>query len=207
MYFPITVRARSFGFTILEMLVVLIIVGFVTSILFQALGQIYKLQSRFGVQLAESQQGVMYTDWFRQVVQGLQTDFPNGKERFQGREAEFTGVTTSPLSADYGAPTKISLGLEYDNREEATVLYYSANEQKMKLSSWPGRKVTRFIYVDAKGDQHDTWPPPFGLWPQLPNMVMLQFQKDAEPQFIVAGPRGTLEEKEPDQSSTGRGPF
>jgi len=204
MYFPTPARARFHGFTILEMLVVLIIVGFITSILFQALGQIYKLQSRFGVQLAESQQGAMYTDWFRQVIQGLQTDFPNGNEKFQGSEAELTGVTTSPMSVDYGAPTKISLGLEYDNREEATVLYYSANEQKMKLSSWPGRKGTRFIFVDAKGEQHDTWPPPFGLWPQLPNMVMLQFQKDAEPQYVVAGPRGTLEEKVPEAGSVGR---
>lgn len=188
---------RARGFTILEMLVVLTIVGFITSILFQALDQVYKLQGRFGLQLAESQQGAMYTDWFRQVVQGLQTDYPNGKEKFQGSESEFTGVTTSALSTNYGAPTTVNLSLQYNNREEMTDLLYTANQRKMKLSSWPGKKSTRFIYVDVKGEQHDTWPPHFGIWPQLPNMILLQIQKNAEPQMIAAVPRGSLEPKVP----------
>jgi general secretion pathway protein J len=193
--------ARPRGFTLLEMLVVLIIVGFITSILFQALEQIYKLQSRFGVQLAESQQGSMYTDWFRQVVQGLQTDYANGKEMFKGSETEFAGVTTSPLSVEYGTPTAITLSLQYNNVEEVTELLYgtkgAAIDNRMKLSSWSGRKAIRFIYVDAKGDRHDTWPPPFGIWPQLPNLILLQYQRDSEPQFIAAVPRGSLEEKPP----------
>jgi general secretion pathway protein J len=188
-------RPRLRGFTILEMLVVLLIVGFITTILFQALEQIYKLQSRFGLQLAQSQQGAMYTDWFRQVVQGMQTDFVNGKEQFQGSEAEFTGTTTSPLSTEYGIPKTVTLSLEYNRQDEMTDLLYTVDQQKMKLSSWSGRKATRFIYVDANGEQHDTWPPPFGIWPQLPSMIMLQYQKDAEPQFIAAVPRGSLEPK------------
>lgn len=190
-------RTCNCGFTILEMLVVLMIVGFITSILFQALSQVYKLQSRFGLQLAESQQGAMYTDWYRQVVQGLQADYPNGKEKFQGSEAEFIGVTTSPLSTNYGAPTKVSLRLQRNIREEMTELLYTANEQKMILSLWPEKKASRFIYVDATGEQHDTWPPPFGIWPQLPNMILLQRQMDVEPQFIAAVPRGSLEPKVP----------
>jgi general secretion pathway protein J len=197
------VRSRSTGFTILEMLVVLIIVGFVSSILFEALGQIYKLQSRFGLQLAQSQQGAMYTDWFRQVVQGLQTDFENGKEKFQGSESEFTGVSTSPLSADYGVPTTVTLTLQYNSIEEATELLYGANEKKTKLSSWAGRKTARFIYVDAKGDQHDTWPPPFDIWPQLPNMILLQTEKDSEPQLVAAVPRGSLEPRAATAEMTG----
>jgi general secretion pathway protein J len=188
-------RPRSRGFTILEMLVVLMIVGFISSILFQALEQIYKLQSRFGLQLAQSQQGAMYTDWFRQVVQGLQTDFVNGKEQFQGSETEFTGTTTSPLSTEYGMPKTVTLSLEYNRQDEMMELLYTVDKQKMKLSSWSGRKATRFIYVDVTGEQHDTWPPHFGIWPQLPNMIMLQYQKDAEPQFIAAVPRGSLEPK------------
>jgi general secretion pathway protein J len=191
------VRNRKGGFTLLEMLVVLIIVGFITSILFQALDQIYKLQSRFGLQLAESQQGAMYTDWFRQVVQGLQTDFSNGKQKFQGTDTEFSGLTTSPLSADYGAPTMITMSLQYNNREEMTELQYLVNGQKTKLSSWSGRKVTRFIYVDSLGDRHDSWPPPFGIWPQLPDMILLQSQKDDEPKLISAVPRSSREAKAP----------
>ena len=79
-------RARISGFTLVEILVVLVIVGLISSILLQALDQVYKLQGRFGVQLAQSQQGTMYTDWFRQVVQGLQTDYPDAKGIFKGEE-------------------------------------------------------------------------------------------------------------------------
>jgi len=186
---------RALGFTILEMLVVLVIVGMVSSILFQALDQVYRLQSRFGIQLAQSQQGEMYVEWFRQVVQGLQTDFSNGKETFQGKESEFTGTTTSSLSADYGEPTTVTLSLQYDTFDNVTELSYTSNSRKMKLFSWPGKQARRFIYLDANGDPHDTWPPPFGIWPQLPNLILLQYQRDGEPQLIAAVPRGTREPK------------
>jgi general secretion pathway protein J len=186
---------HSLGFSILEMLVVLMIVGFISSILFEALDQVYKLQSRFGLQLAQSQQGAMYTDWFRQVVQGLQTDFPDGKEKFKGSESEFAGVTTSPLSTRYGSPVAITLSLKYDRSENLTTLLYSDNANKMNLFSWSGKKAGRFIYVDAAGEQHDDWPPPFGIWPQLPNTIFLQSQNDGEPQLISAVPRGTRDAK------------
>lgn len=201
-----TAPTRSRGFSILEMLVVLMIVGMISSILFQALDQIYKLQGRFGLQLAQSQQGAMYTDWFRQVVQGMQPDFPDGAEKFQGRETEFTGVTTSALSARYGAPVAVNLSLQYDRSENVTMLLYSTGENKMKLFSWTGKKVGHFSYVDSKGEAHDTWPPPFGIWPQLPNTILLQLQKDGEPQLIAAVPRGSLEEKNKAVSIAG-GPF
>lgn len=190
-------QAKSRGFTILEMLVVLIILGFITSILFQALDQIYKLQSRFGVQLAQSQQGAMYTDWFRQVVQGMQTDFVNGTEQFHGSETQFKGTTTSPLSTEYGSPKSVTIDLQYDRYDDATELLYVVGDQKMKLFSWSGGRNSRFSYIDAKGDQHDTWPPQFGVWPQLPNMILLHFQRDGEPQVIAAAPRGSLEPKAP----------
>lgn len=189
-------RTRLSGFTLIEILVVLVIVGFISSILLQALDQVYKLQGRFGLQLAQSQQGTMYTDWFRQVVQGLQTDYADGKNKFKGSETQFEGLTTSPLSADYGAPSSITLDLQYDSGNNLTRLKYVARDRKMDLFSWRGKKAGRFIYVDQKGERHDSWPPPLGLWPQLPTVILLQAQNDTEPQLLAAVPRGSLEPKE-----------
>jgi len=206
MLLPSSFRVKSRGFTILEMLVVLIIIGFITSILFQALDQIYKLQSRFGMQLAQSQQGAMYTDWYRQVVQGMQVDFANGTEKFKGSETQFTGTTTSPLSTEYGTPKTVSINLQYDRYAETTELLYVVGDQKMKLFSWDGGKNARFTYVDTKGEQHDTWPPEFGLWPQLPSMILLHVQRDREPLIVAAVPRGTQEPKAP-TAEMGRSPL
>lgn len=197
---------RRKGFTLLEMLVVLIIVSMISGILFEALGQIYKLQSRFGVHLAETQQGAMYNDWYRQIVQGIQNDYNLGKDTFKGSSNSFTGVTTSPLSLDYGTPTGITLSLEYNSQNETTDLLYLASDHKTRLSSWPGQHSTKFIYVDDKGERHDVWPPEFGLWPQLPDMIMLQYQKDGEQQFLVAAPRGPKEAKPPIQQFLGESP-
>ena len=188
-------RARLSGFTLVEILVVLVIVGLVSSILLQALDQVYRLQGRFGLQLAQSQQGAMYTDWFRQVVQGLQTDFPDGKEKFKGNETQFEGVTTSPLSTNYGAPSKIALELRYDSAENLTRLQYTERERKTDLYSWGGKKAGRFVYVDQKGERHESWPPPLGLWPQLPSTILLQSQRNAEPLLLAAVPRGSPEPK------------
>jgi hypothetical protein len=93
--------------------------------------------------------------------------------------------------------------VKYDAHEEMTELLYSADVLKTKLSSWSGRKSTHFIYVDSTGGQHDTWPPHFGIWPQLPDMILLQFEKDGEPHMIAAVPRSSREAKVPTLDMTG----
>ncbi|WP_025917396.1 prepilin-type N-terminal cleavage/methylation domain-containing protein [Herminiimonas sp. CN] len=188
-------RIHHAGFTLVEILVVLVIVGLISSILLQALDQVYKLQSRFGLQLAQSQQGAMYTDWFRQAVQGFQTDYPDGKNKFKADERKIEGLTTNPLSADYGAPTAITLQLEYEAAADKTTLKYAAHDRKMDLFSWSGKNNGRFIFIDQAGAPHDSWPPVFGQWPQLPSVILLQMQQDFAPHIIAATPRGSRETK------------
>lgn len=189
-------RIRYAGFTLVEVLVVLVITGLISSILLQALEQVYKLQSRFGLQLAQGQQGAMYTDWFRQAIQGFQTDYPDGKNIFKADERKIEGLTTNPLSADYGAPTAITLQLEYETATDKTTLKYVAHDRKMDLFSWSGKNNGRFSFIDQAGEPHDRWPPVFGQWPQLPNVILLQMQQDSAPHIIAAAPRGSHEAKQ-----------
>jgi len=188
-------RIHPAGFTLIEILVVLVIVGLISSILLQALEQVYKLQSRFGLQLAQGQQGAMYNDWFRQTVQGFQTDYPDGKNIFKADEKKIEGLTTNPLSADYGAPTAITLALEYEAATGKTTLKYVARDRKMDLFSWNGKDNGRFVFVDQAGEPHDSWPPVFGQWPQLPSVILLQMRQDSVPYVIAASPRGSHEAK------------
>jgi len=84
------------GFTLIEVLVVMIMVAMISGVLFQALERAYRLQERFGVTLFNVQQGQMVSDWYRQTVQGLYPDYPNGASVFQGQEQAFTGLSTNP---------------------------------------------------------------------------------------------------------------
>lgn len=183
------------GFTLVEVLVVLIIAGLASSILLQALGQVYRLQERFGVQLAESQSGAMRIDWLRQVLQGLQTDFPMGKQVFAGQASSLKGLSISSLAVEYGAPRDVTLTLDRRQAEDRTDLVYEGEEGRTVLFSWRGQGGA-FAYLDAKGDEHAVWPPQGGgTWPQLPSVILLRVPTDKGLTALAAVPRGSTEAK------------
>lgn len=177
------------GFTLIEVLVVLIIVGMVSGVLFQALERAYRLQERFGMELFSVQQGQMATDWYRQTVQGLYPDYPDGRSIFQGDEREFSGLTSNPLSNEYGAPTPITWRIR-NNRQNGTMeLVYLEGKQESIILSWHSNEA-RFIYFDEKQTPHDSWPPPLGLWTQLPKQIQLETKDAGDPINIVASTMG-----------------
>lgn len=181
------------GFTLVEMLVVLILTAMIAGILFQAMERMYRLQDRFGVARANAQHGVMARDWFRQTVAGLLPDYADGKNRFSGSEKQFSGLTTNPLSARYGALSAFEWKIAFDAGKGLSTLSYIEDRQEPSLEttliSWPGNNG-RFIYLDTKGERHDAWPPPLGIWPQLPSQIHLQASEGGEEILILAIPMG-----------------
>lgn len=181
---------RPKGFTLLEMLVVLVIAGLVSTVLTQALSQIYKLHSRFSLAIYNSQQTAMELDWYRQIIQGLQADYDNGQDSFFGKANTLNGLTTTPASLNYGATTRFRLELEYDRSSNLTMLNYSEGEKKQKLLSWAGKNV-KFSYIDQGGEPHETWPPALGKWPKLPKTILLQASDGFMPYLVAATPRSS----------------
>jgi len=181
------VRAEEHGFTLLEVLVVLVISGMVSGILFQAYDLTLRLNRQFGVEYVASQQGVMLADWFRQGLEGLQPDYPEGAHKFKGEPKKFSGLSTSTLTAEFGVPAPITWELTYDAAGGETSLRGAI--EGAPLFSWPGT-MGRFVYLDTKGEAHDTWPPPLGLWPQLPAAIRLEAGRNGAPYVIVATPMG-----------------
>ena len=177
------------GFTLLEVLVVLIIVSMVSGIVFQAFEITLRLNRRFGLEQANSQQGAMLADWFRQSIRGLQPDYTEGKSIFKGGEKRISGLSTNTLAADYGVPAALVWELAFDPDRGETSLRYGTGDNSAPLISWPGT-AGRFVYFDAKGEAHDSWPPPLGMWPQLPAAIRLEAARGSEPYVIVATPLG-----------------
>ncbi len=185
-------QAQQAGFTLVEVLVVLILVAMISSVLFQALERAYRLQERFGTELFKVQQGQMAADWYRQTVQGLYPDQPDGKNIFRGQDREFSGLSSNPLGDDYGAPTPITWKLRSNQANGATELVYIEAMRETPVLSWRGKQA-RFVYLDQQRAPHDGWPPPLGLFTQLPRQIQLEANDGGESIVIVASPMGPTE--------------
>jgi general secretion pathway protein J len=177
------------GFTLLEMLVVLILAGMITSILMQGLHQVFQLQTHFGRELFNTQQGEMYAEWFRSSVNGLMPDYDDGKHKFKGSAHEFSGLTLSPLDTATEALLPLDWRLKFDPQTGQTQLQYGGAKDAPVVLAWQGNSG-RFVYVDGDNKPHDTWPPFLGKWSQLPKAIYLENQNRDEPRVIVAVPKG-----------------
>lgn len=177
------------GFTLLEMLVVLILTGVITGILMQGLNQVFRLQTHFGRELFNTQQGQMYAEWFRQSVNGLMPDYNDGTHKFKGSQREFSGMTLSPL--DMAAETLVPFvwRLRFDPKSGHTQLLYGVEDDAPAVLAWRGNSG-RFVYIDDNREAHDDWPPFLGKWPQLPKAIYLESRSAEEPRIIVAAPKG-----------------
>jgi general secretion pathway protein J len=186
----VPVRHHHAGFTLIEVLVVLIIVGMVSGILFQALERAYRLQERFGIELFDVQQRQMAADWYRQTVQGLQPDYPDGRNKFQGGAHEFSGLTSNPLRFDQGGATAITWEIR-TNPNGTTALIYRENNRESTIMNWQGAEA-HFVYLDEVQVKHTSWPPPLGKSRQLPRMIMVEASDAGDPVSIVASVMGPI---------------
>lgn len=173
----------------MEMLVVLVLTAAITGILLQALHQVYRLQTHFTAQIFNTQQGAMLTDWFRQSVNGIMPDYEDGAHKFHGDQREFGGLTTSSLDGHIGAVAPFVWRLVFDPRTGESQLRYGSGDNAPTILSWPGNSG-RFVYLDADGAEHDTWPPFLGKWPQLPGVILLDTKLADRMAIIVAAPKG-----------------
>ena len=186
-------RSQSRGFTLVEILVVLIISGFIVTILLQSLHQVFRLQTQFDNEIFHTQNGAMYADWFRQSINGLVPDYDGGKQKFRGEQRSMSGLTLAPLDRETGTLTPFVWRLEFDARADQTRLVYGdANDKAaLQILRWQSNNG-RFIYVDVENEAHDSWPPFLGRWPQLPSAIYLESGEAKQLRLLVATPRGAL---------------
>jgi prepilin-type N-terminal cleavage/methylation domain-containing protein len=166
-------RAAASGFTILEVLVVLIIVGMVAGSLFAALSRLNDVRGRLSPFLATSEREGLLNSWFRTAINDIVPDKLQGPDAFVGTARSFSGLTLAPLAGDPGGPTPFKWELAYDAQHDLTELRYTGFDQKpIELRRWQGSKP-QFSYLGTDQSWHDSWPPGLQKVKQLPLAIRL----------------------------------
>lgn len=160
-------RQYAHGFTLMEMLVVLVIAGLLMSMLFQSLQLLQRAQARIDVKLLRERQWGLAEQWFADSVDGL---YPLGSTPFEGDQAEWQGHTLQPARGTPGAPVRVHWRLRPD--EAGDRLIYEAPDQTPLAFPQPAGKL-QFAYFDQAGKQYSQWPPSKGLHANLPAAIAL----------------------------------
>jgi prepilin-type N-terminal cleavage/methylation domain-containing protein len=172
------------GFTLLEVLVVLVILTLLMTFLFQTLNHVATARVHILRQLNTFQQGAIQEFWFRHSTAGLIADYPDieDNQAFKGTDRRFSGLTTAALHADAGVPTAFAWAIVEEKGQN--VLQYQADSDTWSVLHWPGEGYgVGFQYLDREGKWHDAWPPQqFGIEPpQLPEAILLTAQRGRHP--------------------------
>jgi general secretion pathway protein J len=166
---------RGRGFTLLEMMVVLVIVSLLMTVLTQALWMGLDLLRRARGDMTAQAVETMRLGWYREAVAGLLPERPGGPHRFAGEGRRFAGLSAGAPVEHLGATLPLRVELEYEAAADRTRLlgFVAGTEAPMTLLSWPGR-AGEFAYLDEAGESHQSWPPPFGEPLQLPRAIVLK---------------------------------
>ncbi len=166
---------RDKGFSLVEVLVVLVLVSMMSTLLLQGTTFLYGNYAR-AVSLQEafrSQQ--LPLSWFRnsvsQLVANLDDEF-----YFEGDRTKFSGFTLAPLHGEEGAFTAVTWRLDVDGRD-IRLWYDQPGHQSVLVRHWRGADAS-FSYMTETGAFISSWPEHSDKPEMLPHAIRLRF--DAE---------------------------
>ncbi|MES2857701.1 MAG: hypothetical protein V4704_00795 [Pseudomonadota bacterium] len=178
------------GFSLMEALVTLMLISFVSLLMFQMLGNYRIAKERVVAQSGIIDRRALFSAWFRDSIRNLYAirDIP-----FRGDARRFTGVTLDPANGDIGAVTEIGWSLR-PRREGGWEMRYSESGSVRWSAPLADAGRVSFGYVDGEGEIHDSWPPELGLAEGLPAAVVLRRggRGDTRAPPLMAAVRGSL---------------
>ncbi len=136
------------GFTLLEIMIVLVLMTLVTGLFIDPISRIYDLRHRLRNQIDGIHLSVLAQNWFRASISGIYMT----KSKFSGEPKKITGVSYYPLNEDIGVPSSFEWSLDYDNGNDVTLLNYKGfGEEVLTIAEWKGNEgVFSYYNPDSK---------------------------------------------------------
>ncbi|PJK09228.1 hypothetical protein CO614_02110 [Lysobacteraceae bacterium NML120232] len=163
--------ASARGFTLMEMIVVMMISGMAVMLGFQSLMQWQQAEATFARIGNETEINTLTAAWWRSSMRGL---MPVEKTPFAGNSSNLSGFTINPIFSTSGAMTPIRWQVleSADGGDIQLVLEENGRTQTLPI---PEGASAQFAYMDKDGGIHPQWPPEvLGEAPtQLPQAIRL----------------------------------
>ena len=153
-------RARAIGLTLVEMLVVFVLLGLVSTLLFQGTGFFANRYETVQRLHREGSVTGLQQHWFITTVEAM---VPYGRElrRFRGNESAFEGISLQPLVAEPGMPAATRWYIDEQDGIRS-VVYREERGPDTGGAEWPvyttAEPGLRFQYADAAGQWRARWP-------------------------------------------------
>ncbi len=185
------------GFTLLEVITVLMIASLLSVVLMQGLSLVLNLRTSLGVFLFDLDKKLLARNRILEPLRGIVPDFNDGTHIFRGTSQQISGLTINPLFARPGRPTPFTISLSVEPREDiASVFYTEQDSEPILIASIPTEAV-RFRFLGASGLWSEVWPnlnEPVELGAivgvarviQIPKVIVLELNSQAEPDIAVA---------------------
>ncbi|MFL2770092.1 MAG: type II secretion system protein J [Rhodospirillaceae bacterium] len=167
-------RSSCRGFTLLEVVVVLMISGLISVILMQGLSLVLESRLRVAGAIDNLSRTGIQASIMTSPLRGLLPDYADGPDVFFGDKQRIRGLTLTPLQGTAGAPTGFGMILDYNVVDNDTVLtYYERGYDPLVIARWEGNQGA-FSYRGRTGDWAEAWPPDRINFKQTPRSVMVQ---------------------------------
>lgn len=164
-------QGRAAGFTLLEVLVVLVITSMLSVLLIDGVSQMLMIERRMALKTREFRVQQVQQHWFRQVLAG---GMASHDDPFELSAVKVAGLSLSPLADDQGVPRRFELTLL--NTGDTTELRYSeGGGAQVALARWDNlelRSTPHFMALTESGTYQLQWLSKEG-GPQWPGGVAL----------------------------------
>ncbi|MHB9798352.1 prepilin-type N-terminal cleavage/methylation domain-containing protein [Pseudomonas sp. MT3] len=172
-----SVHRGESGFTLLELLVVLVLLSFITTLLIQGMTYVAKVNDTFAREGHQRYLRELAFGWFSDAISQLAApEQGETGERFRGDPLSFEAVTLSSVDRREGIPTPFAFRLEPEG-PAAELIYV----RRVEASRWPLLAIAadaRFEYLDGQGRWHEDWPPVPELADALPDAVAVASEQE-----------------------------